>query len=93
MTLGDLIEKVAQACDLSKKDARAAVEATFAFVGASVADGAERFAMPGFGVFTVRYRKARVVRNPQHPKQLIQLPRTATIGFRPAGELRKRIPA
>ena len=58
----DLIAKVAEATELTKKDSAAAVDAVFAAV--------EKVQLIGFGNFEVRERAARKGRNPQTGKEI-----------------------
>lgn len=64
MNKTDLIEKVAEAAGLSKKDAGKAVDAFIETVEDTVAAG-ERVELIGFGNFESRHRNARTGRNPQ----------------------------
>ncbi len=63
-----------------KKVAQKMLRATFNVIAEETLHG-RRVAIPGFGVFTLRKRKERTIRNPQ-TNQLMQLPATQTIGFR-----------
>ena len=60
----DLIAKVAEATELTKKDSAAAVDAVFAEVSEYLSKG-EKVQLIGFGNFEVRERAARNGRNPQ----------------------------
>ena len=60
----DLIAKVADATELTKKDSAAAVDAVFASIEEFLAKG-EKVQLIGFGNFEVRERAARKGRNPQ----------------------------
>lgn len=60
----DLIEKVAEATELTKKDAAAAVNATFNAISEYLSAG-EKVQLIGFGNFEVRDRAERKGRNPQ----------------------------
>lgn len=60
----DLVNKVAEATDLTKKDSALAVEATFKAIKEFLAQG-EKVQLIGFGNFDVRERAARQGRNPQ----------------------------
>ncbi len=53
----ELIEKVAAATDLTKKDATAAVDAVFSTIQDALAEG-EKVQLIGFGNFEVRERAA-----------------------------------
>ena len=64
----ELIEKVAAATDLTKKDATAAVDAVFSTIQDALAEG-EKVQLIGFGNFEVRERAARKGRNSQTGKE------------------------
>ena len=60
----ELIAKVAESADLTKKDAEKAVNAVFASVSEFLAKG-EKVQLIGFSTFETRERAAREGRNPQ----------------------------
>ena len=60
----DLIAKVAEATELTKKDSAAAVDAVFGAIEGFLAEG-DKVQLIGFGNFEVRERAARKGRNPQ----------------------------
>ena len=60
----DLIAKVAEATELTKKDSAAAVDAVFASIEEFLAAG-EKVQLIGFGNFEVRERGERTGRNPR----------------------------
>ena len=86
MTKAQLIDQVAGAGDLSKKDAEALVHAVFAAVGKAVREE-KRFSYPGFGTFTLQERSARKGRNPRTGDD-IQIKASRTVGFKPAPALK-----
>ncbi len=63
MNKAQLIEEVAKVT-CSKKEAVAAVDATFAAIQKALKKG-DAVTLVGFGTFDVRKRKARIGRNPQ----------------------------
>ena len=65
----DLIAKVAEATEFTKKDAGRAVEAVFAAVSTFLAEG-EKVQLIGFGNFEVRERAERKGRNPQTGQEI-----------------------
>ncbi len=90
MTTAELIEKVQSARpDLSKKQVGDVVDAVFENLAKAIRKD-KRFAMPGFGTFTVKKRAARVGRNPQ-TGAAIEIAPTKTVGFKPAPELKKAL--
>ncbi|GFH40107.1 HU family DNA-binding protein [Lactococcus insecticola] len=65
----ELISKVAESAELTKKDAEKAVNAVFASVSEFLAKG-EKVQLIGFGTFETRERAAREGRNPQTGKAI-----------------------
>ena len=63
MNKTELIDAVAKAADLKKKDAEAAVNAVFGVIEAELAKGG-KVQLMGFGTFSVKKRAARTGRNP-----------------------------
>ncbi|MCL6477986.1 MAG: HU family DNA-binding protein [Peptococcaceae bacterium] len=64
MNKADLISKVAEKTDFTKKDAEKAVSAILASIEEALAGG-EKVQLVGFGTFEIRNRAARKGRNPQ----------------------------
>ena len=64
MTKTELIEKIAAEAGLTKKDASKAFGATVSAITAALAAG-DKVAVPGFGTFEIRARKARTGKNPR----------------------------
>lgn len=80
MNKADLIEAVAKKCDMTKKDAAAAVDTTFEMIKKNVKkDGVN---IVGFGSWNVSKRKARTGRNPQ-TGETIKIKASKTVRFRP----------
>ncbi len=67
MNKTELIAAVAEAANVSKKDADAVIKATFAAIEKAMADG-DKVQLIGFGTFESRVRAAREGRNPQNGK-------------------------
>ncbi|OOS01549.1 DNA-binding protein [Canicola haemoglobinophilus] len=64
MNKTDLIDAIASAAELNKKQAKAALEATLEAIAGSLKAG-QPVQLIGFGTFKVNERKARTGRNPQ----------------------------
>lgn len=64
MTKADLVEKVAQAVNLTKKDTEVVINTVFESISGALAKG-DKVELRGFGSFRVRQRDARQGRNPQ----------------------------
>ena len=69
MNKGELIEKIAEATGLTKKDAEASVNAFIDTIQNSLKKN-DKVAIAGFGTFDVSNRKARTGRNPQTGEEI-----------------------
>ena len=86
MSKQDLIDAVADKCDMTKDKAKEAVDVMFHQIGASMKGGAD-VRVPDFGTFKVAKRKAREGRNPLTGKT-IQIPAANVPKFTPAKKLK-----
>ncbi|MGH7274419.1 MAG: HU family DNA-binding protein [Nitrospiria bacterium] len=90
MTKAKLIEAVQKANkDLNKTAIEGAIDSAFSIIS-NVIKKEGRFAYPGFGVFSVRNRKARKGRNPR-TGEIIAIKPSKTVGFRPAPALKRSL--
>ncbi len=90
MTKAELVSKVADSAEgVSKKTVEELIDATFDAIAAAVKKE-KRFAVPGFGTFTVRNRAARTGRNPQ-TGATIKIKASKTVGFKPAPSLKEKL--
>ena len=84
----DLIAKVAETAELSKKQAALVVSTVFDTISESLANG-EKVQLIGFGSFEVRERAERKGRNPQTGEELV-IPATKAPAFK-AGKALKEV--
>lgn len=89
MNKAELIDAVAAAADLSKKDATAAVEAVLDTVKDAVTQG-DKVSISGFGIFEKSERSARTGRNPQ-TGAVVQIAATSVPKFRAGAEFKKKV--
>jgi len=89
MNKTDLIAKVAEKTDLSKKEATKAVDAVFESIAEALQNG-EKVQLVGFGNFEVRERSARKGRNPQTGEE-IEIPASKVPAFKPGKALKEGI--
>jgi len=89
VTFAQFITKVARVNSCTKKQAARILDSASILVFVTVRDEG-RFSWPALGVFSMRTRKARRIRNPQ-TNELMQLQKSRTIGFRPAKCLKARL--
>ncbi len=80
MTKAELIAAVAEKAGLTKKDAEAAVGATFDTITQTLVKG-DKIQLVGFGTFATKERPARVCLNPA-TKQKIQVPASTVPVFK-----------
>ncbi|MEA3421363.1 MAG: HU family DNA-binding protein [Acidobacteriota bacterium] len=69
MTKTELIDKVGEKTDLTKKDASEAVNAVLETIETTLKSG-DSIALPGFGTFSVKERSERKGRNPQTGEEI-----------------------
>lgn len=69
MNKTELIDAIAANAELTKKDAKAALEATLAAITSSLKKG-EAVQLIGFGTFKMNERKARTGRNPKTGEEI-----------------------
>ncbi len=89
MNKADLVTKVAESTELSKKDVSKAVEAVFESISEALHLG-EKVQLVGFGNFEVRERSARKGRNPQTGEE-IEIPASKVPAFKPGKALKEGI--
>ncbi|ODQ01270.1 MULTISPECIES: nucleoid-associated protein HU-alpha [Salinivibrio] len=69
MNKTQLIDLIAEKADLSKAQAKAALEATLGGIEGALKEG-EQVQLIGFGTFKVNHRAARTGRNPQTGQEI-----------------------
>jgi len=89
MTKAELVEDVAQAADLTKKDAERLVEIVFESIIETLNQG-EKIELRGFGSFRVRERGARRGRNPKTGDP-VDIPAKRVPYFKPGKEMKELI--
>jgi nucleoid DNA-binding protein len=92
MTRRELVERVREglSTELTERQVAEVIERALAEIGAAIQrDG--KVTLPGFGTFSVRVSSARVGRNPR-TGEAIDIPASATVGFKPSAELRAGLP-
>lgn len=88
-TKADLIEEVARATDLTKRQAEVIVESIFDGIIGSLRDG-QKIELRGFGSFRLRQRNARVARNPKKSGVKVMVPPKRVPYFK-AGKMLKEL--
>ena len=89
MNKGELIETIADQCDLSKSGATDVVDATLGAITGALTKG-DRVQIAGFGTFEVRNRAARTARNPQTGEP-IQIAATKAPAFKAGKSLKQAV--
>ncbi len=91
MNKAQLIDAIAAEAELSKADARKALDAFIKTTTDSLKTG-DRVALVGFGSFSVSKREARTGRNPQSGKE-ISIPAKNVVKFKPGSDLTDSVQA
>ena len=86
MTKADLIDDVARAVEMSRKDSEVIVETIFESIVKSLRSG-DKIEIRGFGSFRTRQRDARVGRNPKTGAR-VDVPPKKIPYFKPSKELK-----
>lgn len=89
MNKTDLVNSVAEATGLSRKDAVNAVESVFSTISDALAEG-DKVQLIGFGNFEVRERAARKGRNPQSGEE-IEIAASKVPAFKPGKALKDAV--
>src|SRR5919197_4917192 len=89
MTKAELVEEVARAAELTKKDSEVIVEEVFKNIIQALNRG-EKIELRGFGSFRVRQRDARRGRNPKTGAP-VDIPAKRVPYFKPGKELKELI--
>lgn len=89
MNKTDLVKAVADAANLSKKDAEVAVNAVTDAIAGALAKG-DKVQLVGFGTFEVRARAAKQGRNPQTGAE-ITIPATKLPAFKAGSALKAAV--
>ena len=89
MTKADLVERVANEADMTKKDAEQLVEIIFDTI-ISTLNKVEKIELRGFGSFRLRSRNSRKGRNPKTGES-VEIPAKRVAYFKPGKELKEVI--
>ncbi|MEA3504422.1 MAG: HU family DNA-binding protein [Bacteroidota bacterium] len=85
MNKAELIEAMASKGDITKADAKKALDAFIETTSDTLKSG-DRVALVGFGSFTVTKRAARTGRNPKTGAEM-QIPAKKVVKFKPGADL------
>ncbi|MED4268616.1 HU family DNA-binding protein [Priestia megaterium] len=89
MKKAEFVEAVGSKSELTKQEAKKAVDALFETISTTLAKG-EKVQLVGFGTFEVRERAERTGRNPQTGEEMT-IPATKVPGFKVGKELKEAV--
>ncbi len=92
MNKQELVSKMAEKSELTKKDAEAALNAFVASVEEALVAG-DKITLVGFGIFETRDRAARQGRNPRNPEEIIEIPASRVPAFKAGKQLKEAVKA
>ena len=87
MNKKEFVAAIAENTGLSKKDAEAALKATFAAIEKALASG-EKVSITGFGTFEIRERGARLGKNPRTGES-VKIAASKAPAFKPSNVLKE----
>lgn len=90
MNKAQLIDSIAKKSNLTKADAKKALDA-FIETTTGALKKSDRVALVGFGSFAVTKRAARKGRNPQKPNEVINIPAKKVVKFSAGSELKDAV--
>ncbi len=90
MNKAELIAKIAEKAEMSKKDAEISLNAFIDAVEEALIKE-DKVQLVGFGTFAVRDRKARKGRNPRNPEQVIDIPASKAPVFKAGKSLKELV--
>jgi DNA-binding protein HU-beta len=90
MNKAELVAKMAEKAELTKKDTELALNAFMESVEETLASG-DKVQLVGFGTFEVRERKPRQGRNPRNPEQIIEIPASKAPVFKAGKTLKEQM--
>lgn len=89
MNKTELVNAIAEKANLTKVDAKAALDATLCAIGDAIAAG-DKVALLGFGTFAVAEKGARTGINPR-TKEKIEIPARKAVKFKAGAELEAKV--
>ena len=90
MNKAELVSRMAEKSELTKKEAEAALNAFMKSVEEALVAG-DKVQLVGFGTFETRERAARQGRNPRDPQQVINIPASKAPVFKAGKSLKEAI--
>jgi len=90
MTKRDLVVRIARQTDLKQRDVMSVVQKTLDIITdeLSANRGVE---FRNFGVFEIAVRKPRIGRNPNSPRDTVQIQERVVVKFKPGKVMRERV--
>ncbi len=89
MNKTELVNAIAEKANLTKVDAKAALDATIEAISAALAEG-DKVALIGFGTFAVAEKGERTGINPR-TKETITIPARKAVKFKAGAELSDKV--
>ena len=90
MNKAELVSRMAEKSELTKKEAEVALNAFMESVEEALIEG-EKVQLTGFGTFEVRERAARVGRNPRNPEETIEIAASLAPAFKAGKKLKEAL--
>jgi len=90
MTKRELVVRIATETELSQQQVFTVIQKTLDSITESLVTG-ENIEFRDFGVFEIVTRKPRIGRNPNKPKNTVNIPERRVVKFKPGKEMKARV--
>lgn len=90
MTKRELAVRIAEETGLTQVAVKEVVQMFLDYIVETLARG-EKLEFRNFGVFESVYRKPRIGRNPQKPRETVQIPGRYVVRFKPGKEMKAEL--
>ena len=92
MNKAELVTRMSEKSELTKKQAEVALNAFMQSVEEALVEG-DKVQLVGFGTFETRERAARQGRNPRNPEEVIEIPASKAPAFKAGKSLKEKVNA
>jgi nucleoid DNA-binding protein len=90
LTKRDLVVRISNETGMVQKRVHDVIQGLFDHFAESLAHG-QPVELRNFGIFEVKFRKARVGRNPNRPQHALTIPARPVVKFRAGKEMKTRV--
>ncbi|MDA0989438.1 MAG: integration host factor subunit beta [Verrucomicrobia bacterium] len=90
MTKRELVVRISEETGIIQEDVYTVIQKTLDYITDALVNG-DHIEFRDFGVFEVTRRKARIGRNPNKPKDVVDIPERKVVKFKPGKQMKARV--